>query len=122
MNKLPVIVVSSLIVIINIYLHLNASVGCLDNDWHMAKRYDYKNYHKVECNCPCWKYKQTNDRNKCTRCLHYHKPTAENWTEFGIRKPVQEFAPHFKTIKKRAVAINNKKIVAPRSQALAKNN
>lgn len=75
MNKLPVVIIT-LIVIINAYLHLNAAAGCLDNSWHMKKFPDFKEYHAVQCNCPCWKYKQLADRNKCVKCLHYHNSTS----------------------------------------------
>lgn len=81
MNKLPVVIIT-LIVIINAYLHLNAAAGCLDNSWHMEKFPDFKEYHAVQCNCPCWKYKQLADRNKCVKCLHYHDTTTPNEQKF----------------------------------------
>ncbi len=72
--RLPFIILT-MIVGINAYLHMNAAVGCLDNSWHLKKYPDNKEYHEVECLCPCWKYKTNADRNQCTRCLHYHIDT-----------------------------------------------
>lgn len=37
-----------------------------------------KEYHEEECNCPCWKYKTSNDRNRCSHCFHYHTTTPVN--------------------------------------------
>jgi hypothetical protein len=54
---------------------LHATVGCMDNSYHLEKDYDYKQYHFVECNCPC-KAKRTR-HNKCAECLHFHMPS--NW-------------------------------------------
>lgn len=81
MRKLPVCIIT-LIILINVFLHLKASNSCMDNSWHLEKRYDYKEYHKTQCNCPCWKYKELSDRGRCSKCLHYHKPEP-----FGVRKP-----------------------------------
>lgn len=67
-----ILAITTMIICINAYLHLNAMVGCLDNSWHLKKFPDYKEYHMTDCNCPCWKYKTREDRNQCTRCLHYH--------------------------------------------------
>lgn len=60
---------------------LQASPTCMDNSWHLEKRYDDKQYHFVSerpsgpCHCPCEKrYKQLSDRGKCTQCAHYHIP------------------------------------------------
>lgn len=65
-------IIFTMILGINAYLHLNASVGCLDTSWNLRKCCDTKEYHEVECLCPCWKYKTSPDRNQCMRCLHYH--------------------------------------------------
>ena len=65
-------IIFTMIIGINAYLHINASVGCLDNSWHLKEFPDTKEYHEIDCNCPCWKYKTSPDRNQCTRCLHYH--------------------------------------------------
>lgn len=81
MKKLPVCIIV-VIILINIFLHLKASNTCMDTSWHLEKRFDYKEYHKVSCNCPCWKYKELADRNRCSKCLHFHKPEP-----YGVRKP-----------------------------------
>jgi len=52
--------------------NLQAVIGCLDNSYHGEKRNDFKNYHGTACNCQCWKHKWSPDRNKCTKCGHYH--------------------------------------------------
>ncbi|MBT3455900.1 hypothetical protein HN446_02450 [bacterium] len=44
---------------------------CLNNSYKLTKSPDYKNYHPVKCDCPC--YETIEDRNKCLRCKHYHK-------------------------------------------------
>lgn len=105
MNKLPVYILVS-IVLINIFLHLKASNGCMDTSWHLEKRFDYKEYHTVECNCPCWKYKELSDRNRCSKCLHYHKPEA-----FGVRKPDNAvYALKKQAIKQKAKTIIKKRV------------
>jgi len=72
------LIIFTLILFINAYLHLHASTGCLDNSWHLEKFPDNKEYHEVNCNCPCWKYKTSSDRNRCLRCMHYHTDTPSN--------------------------------------------
>ncbi|HSW73612.1 MAG TPA: hypothetical protein VLG71_00485 [Candidatus Limnocylindria bacterium] len=53
--------------------HLRASIGCLDNSWHLQKRYDSKEYHPVKCTCACEKeHKIYHDRNRCSKCMHFH--------------------------------------------------
>lgn len=71
MKRLPIAIVC-IIVIINVFLHLSANEYCMDNSWYLCKRYDYKEYHPVECNCDCSKYKQLSDRGRCAHCSHYH--------------------------------------------------
>lgn len=118
MNKLPIFVLMT-IVIINIYLYINAAHNCLDNSWHMTKRYDSKEYHKVQCNCPCWKYKELPDRNKCSKCFHYHKPEGN----FGVRKPqfpVAKMAEIYpKRLKKMALTKKQSKAVASTTKGSA---
>ena len=51
------------------------SPACLDNSWHLEKRYDSKNFHSVDCNCPCEKqYKIMEYRGKCSKCEHFRVP------------------------------------------------
>ncbi|CDK31061.1 hypothetical protein [Candidatus Babela massiliensis] len=49
---------------------------CLDNSKHTntCDGYDYKDYHKVKCYCPCDRYPQLFERGKCTKCGHYRAP------------------------------------------------
>lgn len=61
--------------------NLLSSPTCMDNSWHLEKRYDDKEYHFVSerpsgpCSCPCEKrYKQLSDRGKCIQCGHFHVP------------------------------------------------
>ncbi len=44
----------------------------MDNSRHLEECYDHKEYHLVQCNCPCWKYKSIANRNQCLKCRHYH--------------------------------------------------
>lgn len=54
---------------------LNAEVGCMDNSWHLEKKYDDHSYHYVSCNCPCSKrYKIFADRGRCMQCRHFRDP------------------------------------------------
>lgn len=51
---------------------LDAKVGCMDNSYHLSEPFDNKDYHYVECNCPC--KTQLDERNMCVECRHYHEP------------------------------------------------
>lgn len=52
-----------------------AEVGCMDNSWHLQKKYDDHSYHYVSCNCPCSKrYKIFADRGRCMQCRHFRDP------------------------------------------------
>ncbi len=68
-------IITFIILSCSIYYHsFKAEIGCMDNSWHLQKRYDYKEYHFVSCNCPCSKGKLLNDRGKCLSCQHYRDP------------------------------------------------
>lgn len=43
---------------------------CLDDSWHLERPFDNKEYHPVECNCPCRKLNIA--RGECTECGHKH--------------------------------------------------
>lgn len=43
---------------------------CLDNSWHLEQAFDTKEYHPVECNCPCRKLNIA--QGECTDCGHKH--------------------------------------------------
>lgn len=47
-----------------------SSPGCMDNSWHLARPFDNKEYHYVQCNCPCRKLNIA--RGECTECGHKH--------------------------------------------------
>ena len=53
---------------------LFGDVGCMDNSWHLKRSPDYKNYHYVECRCPCKQQTILENRGQCLRCGHYHSP------------------------------------------------
>ena len=53
---------------------LRAEIGCMTKSKHLESAFDYKNYHYVQCNCPCWKYETSSDRGICSQCGHYHEP------------------------------------------------
>lgn len=53
---------------------LKAEIGCIDNSWHLAKAYDAKDYHLVQCNCQCSKHPQSADRGQCQKCKHFRDP------------------------------------------------
>ena len=64
-----------LLIVFLIGSRLFGSLDCIDNSRHLATRYDYKEYHAVQCNCQCEKqYKISPDRGKCIKCHHYRVP------------------------------------------------
>ncbi len=55
----------------------NAEVGCMDNSWHLQKDFDDKDYHYVQCDCPCTKkHKILADRGICMKCKHFRIPKS----------------------------------------------
>jgi hypothetical protein len=62
-----------LIVVASFFLfstQLIACPDCLDNSWHLERPFDNKEYHRVECNCPCRKLNIA--RGECLDCGHFH--------------------------------------------------
>lgn len=56
---------------------VQAEPGCMDNSWHLQRPFDSKDYHYVQCFCPCTKrHKILADRGKCTQCGHYREPKS----------------------------------------------
>lgn len=54
---------------------LMAEVGCMENSYHTKQAYDYKNYHYVDCTCPCTKQQQISSvRGICSECGHCRDP------------------------------------------------
>jgi hypothetical protein len=51
---------------------IHPRIGCMDNSEKLQKKGDSKSYHYVACTCPCERYRQLSDRNKCTKCNHFH--------------------------------------------------
>jgi hypothetical protein len=70
MNALYKVILSCLALMGNV--PMQGQIGCIDNSEHLQKSGDAKQYHYVSCNCPCDRYTQIADRNKCTKCNHYH--------------------------------------------------
>jgi hypothetical protein len=60
------------------FVSIFAAVDCIDNSWYMEREIDLKEYHYVQCNCPCGKYTRSEmfnilpDRNRCFKCGHFH--------------------------------------------------
>lgn len=60
------------------FVSVFAAAGCIDNSWYMEREIDLKEYHYVQCNCPCGKYTRSEtfnilpDRNRCFKCGHFH--------------------------------------------------
>lgn len=60
---------------------LFGAVGCMDNSWHLQKKYDTKSFHYVQCNCPCYQHKTLKTAGLCLQCQHYHMP--RKWQVIG---------------------------------------
>ena len=54
----------------------HADYDCADYSWHLQKEIDNKEFHLVQCNCPCNKRYFLNIRNglQCEKCMHYRDP------------------------------------------------
>lgn len=56
--------------------------GCMDNSLHASQKYPYtcekecdlKQFHHVECSCPCERYGFDPVKYTCLKCGHYHCP------------------------------------------------
>ena len=78
-----------------------ASIGCMDNSWHLKKSPDYKTYHYVKCNCPCERYTLMENRGKCLRCGHFHNPQDINWiieSKKNESLSIQKFTVYFNSM------------------------
>ncbi len=64
----------TMLFIISISLPLLTRVGCIDNSFHLKKWPDFKQYHYVQCSCPCSEFAHVAERDKCLKCGHYHAP------------------------------------------------
>jgi len=53
---------------------LFGAIGCMDNSFHTKVKFDHKQYHYVQCNCPCHKYINSFVKGECPECGHYHDP------------------------------------------------
>jgi hypothetical protein len=71
----------SLLTLLCLTHYCSCEPGCMDNSWHLKKRYDNKAFHYVTasdggyCKCPCSKYiaqygKQF-PRGRCPVCKHF---------------------------------------------------
>lgn len=67
-------------IVITVPFGIFAAPDCMDNSWYLEKENDLKEYHHVQCNCPCGKYDRNEtyqllaDRNRCFQCGHFHDP------------------------------------------------
>lgn len=93
---------------------LHAKIGCMDNSWHLQKKYDSKEYHYVACDCPCTD--TIANRNQCPCCDHYHD--AEPWVMItsdhknpavALKKPVQRPENALQALKKLVMAYKQRK-------------
>ena len=85
-----------------------ASIGCMDNSWHLKKSPDYKTYHYVSCNCPCERYTLLENRGKCPRCGHFHNPQVIDWI-ISSKKDTQLSVKNFTVYFNSAQLFNNYK-------------
>lgn len=67
--NLKILILSSMLIASS---HAHGAIGCMDNSERLQKTGDSKSYHYVACTCPCQRYKQIADRNKCSKCNHFH--------------------------------------------------
>lgn len=54
----------------------HAAIGCMSRSANLDSSYDYKNYHYVQCNCPCGsssRYAILSPQGICRECGHYHE-------------------------------------------------
>lgn len=56
-----------------------ARINCINNTWNFQKRYDNKEYHLVECLCPC-----ADTLERCQECGHLH--LSQSWKIISERK------------------------------------
>jgi hypothetical protein len=73
-----VLIALKIIALVSIhFIAIRAEIGCIDNSYHMDPCMpwcDDKQYHYVNCSCPCSQYAQSFDRGRCERCEHFHVP------------------------------------------------
>lgn len=76
---------------------LKPKPGCLDNSYHLKEKYDPKEYHQVDCNCPCdyWAMRglRTDRKDKCLECGHAHNPGPNPFVPDRITTKAQNKAP-----------------------------
>lgn len=68
---------------------LKAKVGCMDDSKYLSEKFDTKELHYVQCNCPCKTIVQPH--NQCLFCRHYH---AEPSWEIIKPQPVRIKEPY----------------------------
>lgn len=65
-----------------------AAPGCMDNSYHLTQKFDNKEYHYVQCNCPCEKeYKIMPARAQCAKCLHCRVPKSMIFVSYQYEVP-----------------------------------
>lgn len=67
---------------------INSKPGCMDNSYHLKQKFDPKEWHEVECNCPCDYYAmrglKTDIKSKCLECDHAHNPGPNPYTPEAV--------------------------------------
>lgn len=57
---------------------INSKPGCLSKSYQLKQKFDPKEYHAVQCNCPCdyWAMRglKADSKSKCLQCGHAHNP------------------------------------------------
>jgi hypothetical protein len=71
------LVLSAILLLLGVSAYNWSKPGCMDNSWHLKKKFDDKTYHYVQCNCPCDTYRAQGFyapmKHKCLECGHKHE-------------------------------------------------
>lgn len=71
------------------FLSITAKQGCLSKSYALKQPFDPKEYHSVNCNCPCdyWAMRglHTNRQDKCLTCGHAHNPGPNPYTPENLK-------------------------------------
>jgi len=102
-NNNNYIITAIILVLVSLHtLPVHSSHTCLNNTRKLTQRYDNKEYHLVDCDCPCSKY-TSYERGQCSKCGHYHESQNIVILETKDMPLTQE------ELKKSLVAVNNKR-------------
>ncbi len=97
------------------FVSIDAAPGCMDNSYHAdpCAPYDYKNYHYVDCDCPCERYAQLYNRGMCGGCHHYRIPRDSK-----LDAALDKMRPRSVTSASRIGTCNSKPVNKPVSRPL----